>query len=284
MKLKAFVLITLGTALMAAAVNIVYEPLNMVTGGFSGIGILIKELSEDYFPVPVWLTNAVLNLPLFFIAYKKFGKQFIGCTLYGTAAFTVSLSLIPVFPVLEKDYILAALTGGILTGAGIGLVFLTGSSTGGVDLLACLLHERSSVFRVSQYLVITDTIIVLSGALIFGVRLALYAVIAVFVSGRVMDFVLEGGHAAKVVYIVAKNNRLISQEIIKNLNRGVTALPAVGVYTGKSREMLFVVVGRRELRPLTEIIKSLDKEAFMIIQDASEVRGEGFLELYSEKP
>lgn len=277
MKIKAFVLITLGTFLMAVAVNFVYEPMNMVTGGFSGLGILVKELSEKWVPVPVWLTNALLNLPLFFIALKKLGRQFVARTLYGAVSFTVALSLLPVFPIMEEDYLLAALTGGIITGAGIGLVFLTGNSTGGSDLLSTLLHVKYPRFRVSQYLIITDTVIVLLGALFLGVRPALYAVIAVWVSGKVMDIVLEGGRAAKVVYVITSHPREISAQIIERLHRGATAIAATGMYTGKPRQMLFLVVGRKELGTLTEIIKMQDKESFMIIQDASDVRGEGFL-------
>lgn len=279
MKIKAFVLITLGTVLMAAAVKLVYEPMNMVTGGFSGIGILVKELTRDWFPVPVWLTNAVLNLPLFFISGKCFGRKFIYNTLYGTISFTVALSLIPAAPLMEEDYILAALTGGILTGTGIGLVFLTGSSTGGADLLSTLLHEKFRRLRVSQYLVLVDTVIVLSGVLIFGVRSALYAVIAVYVGGRVMDFVLEGGRAAKLVYIVTDKAVEISDKIMEKLRRGVTSIDVTGMYTGKQRKMLFVVVGRKELVSLTDIIKKTDDEAFMIIEDVGEVRGEGFLKV-----
>lgn len=279
MKIKAVVLITIGTVLMAAAVNIVYEPMNMVTGGFSGIGILVKEICKDWFPVPVWLTNAVLNLPLFFVAGRCFGSKFIFNTLYGTVAFTVALSVIPVVPMIEEDYILAALTGGILTGTGIGLVFLTGSSTGGADLLSTLLSEKFRGLRVSQYLVAVDSTIVLSGALIFGVRSALYAVIAVFVAGRLIDVVLEGGRAAKVVYIVTDKAREISDKIMEKLERGVTSLEVTGMYTGKQRKMLFVVVGRKELGSLMDIIKKVDREAFMIIEDAGEVRGEGFLKV-----
>lgn len=279
MKIKAFVLITFGTVLMAAAVNLVYEPMNMVTGGFSGIGILVKELGRNRFTIPVWLTNAVLNLPLFIVAGRCLGRRFILNTLYGAVAFTAALSLIPVAPLMEEDFILAALTGGILTGTGIGLVLMTGSSTGGADLLSTLLHEKFPILRVSQYLVAVDSVIVLSGALSFGVRSALYAVIAVFVAGRMMDLVLEGGHAAKLVYIVTDKAGLISDEIMKKLERGVTSIVVTGMYTKKQREMLFTVVSRRELGALTDMVKMADKEAFMIIEDAAEVRGEGFIKV-----
>lgn len=284
MRLKKIVLIVLGTVLMAAAINFVYEPMNMVTGGFSGIGILVKGLCEKRINIPVWVTNAVLNLPLFFIAYKKLGKKFIGYTFFGAVSYTVALSLIPVIPMIEEDYFLAAMAGGILTGAGIGLVFLTGSSTGGVDLLGTILHEYRPRVKVSQYIIFTDMAIVSSGGIALGIHRALYAIIAVYVSGRVIDLVLEGGRASKIVYIITGCPGEISGHIIENMKRGVTSMTVTGMYTGKAREMLFVAVGRKEVPGLTEIVKSLDGDAFMIVQDASEVRGEGFSELINKLP
>lgn len=275
---KSLFLILLGTVLMAAAVNLAYEPLEMVTGGFSGLGILVKRVTSRMFSLgfPVWFTNAALNIPLFLIAFRMKGRHFIMKTLFATVSFTVALSVLPVFPVLEDDYLLTALTGGILSGTGLGLVFITGSSTGGTDLLGSVLWTKCKRGRVSTYIVAADTAVVLMGAALLGLRSALYAVIAVFTAGRVMDLVMERGHASRACFIISEHSDVITKAVFERLGRGVTGMEGTGKYTGKRKEVLLCIVGKKEIAQLTELVKQNDKKAFLLIMDAREVRGEGF--------
>lgn len=275
---KSLFLILTGTVLMAAAVNLAYEPLEMVTGGFSGLGILVKRITSGIVPggIPVWLTNALLNVPLFIVAFRQKGRKFIMKTLFATVSFTVALSVLPVFPVLEQDYLLTALAGGILSGTGLGLVFRTGSSTGGTDLFGSVLWTKCRRGRVSSYIVAADTAIVLFGAALLGLRSALYAVIAVFTTGRVMDLVLERGHAARACFIISQCPDAITRAVFEQLGRGVTGMEGTGKYTGDRREVLLCIVGKKEIAQLTGIVTQKDAGAFMLIVDARQVRGEGF--------
>lgn len=275
-----YVLIIAGTWLMGLAVNIVYEPMNMVTGGVSGISIIVKNVTGVWFQggVPLWVTNAVVNIPLFFAAYKIKGKKFIKKTLIATISFTAALFVIPSFEVSYQDYLLAAIIGGITSGLGLGLVFSKGTSTGGTDLFGSILNVYIKRYSVAQLLLVTDSFIVLAGALVFGINRALYAVIAVFITSKVMDAILEGLKFAKLVYIISEKQTLIAQEILHRLNRGATSMPVRGMYSNQERQMLLCVVSKKEIIKLTETVKKADAKAFVIISDVREVMGEGFIE------
>lgn len=265
-------MITIGTFLMALGTNLIYEPMSMVTGGISGIGIILHAL----FGIPVWVVTIVLNLPLFILARKSNGKEFLVRSLYAMLAFTAALACIPVVSLQETDYLMAALMGGALHGVGLGLVFSTGSSTGGTDLLSALLHPLFPVMRLPNILGIIDGLIVVAGMLIFGMRTALYSIVAVFVTSKIMDGVTAGMRYAKVVYIISDESRVIARIIMDQLNRGVTALRGNGMYSGQEKQVLMCVVSRREAVSMVKFVKDVDERAFVVIADAREVMGEGF--------
>ncbi len=269
-----FLLILIGTWLMGAAVNIIYEPLHMVTGGVSGMAIVIQNLIG----VPVWLTNMIINVPLLITAAYIKGKQFIIKTLYATVCFSVALYVFPTFEVAQGDYLLAAVVGGVISGAGLGLVFYTETSTGGSDLLGAIIQRRLRQYTVAQIIMGIDGVIVLIGAFQFGLRNALYAVIAVVITSKIMDGILEGVKFAKAVYIISEHYEQIATDIFVNLDRGVTAMQAQGMYTKQQKEVLFCVVSKKEIVSLMDIVAKNDTKAFVIVTDAREVMGEGFIE------
>lgn len=267
-------LILIGTWLMGAAVNIIYEPLHMVTGGVSGLAIVVQSLIG----IPVWLTNMIINIPLLITAAYIKGKRFIIKTLYATVCFTVALYIFPTFEVAHGDYLLAALVGGVISGAGLGLVFYTETSTGGSDLLGTIIQRKLRHYTVAQLIMVIDGAIVLIGAFQFGLKNALYAVIAVFVTSKIMDGILEGIKFSKAVYIISEHYEQIATDIFVNLDRGVTALSAKGMYTKKQKQVLFCVVSKKEIVSLMDIVAKNDAKAFVIVTDAREVMGEGFIE------
>lgn len=271
-RICSYGVITIGTFLMGVATNIIYEPMSMVTGGFSGVGIILHAL----FHIPVWVTTAGLNIPLFLMARKTHGKQFLLQSLYGMLTFTIALAVVPIVSIAEKDYLMAAVLGGALHGIGLGLVFSTGSSTGGTDLLSTLLHPIFPVVRVANILGIIDGIIVVAGMMLFGVRTALYAIVAVFVTSKMMDGVTAGMRYAKVLYVISDESQEIAGLVMDKLQRGVTALKGNGMYSGKEKQVLMCVVSRREAVSMVKYIKEADAKAFVIIADAREVMGEGF--------
>lgn len=270
--LRSYGMITIGTFLMALGTNLIYEPLSMVTGGFSGIGIILHAT----FGIPVWATTFLLNVPLFVLARKNHGKEFLIKSVYAIVTFSAALALIPVIVVTEQDYLMAALLGGALHGIGLGLVFSAGSSTGGTDLLSTLLHPLFPVMRLPNILGTIDGLIVVTGMLIFGIRTALYSIVAVFVTSKIMDGVTAGMRYAKVVYIISDESQQIAEIIMNQIKRGVTALRGSGMYSGQEKQILMCVVSRREAVSMVKYIKEVDARAFVIVADAREVLGEGF--------
>lgn len=264
--------ITIGTFLMALGTNFIYEPLSMVTGGFSGVGIILHAL----FGIPIWSVMLILNVPLFLLAKKRHGRVFLVQSLYAMLSFSLWLAVLPVISVADKDYVMAALLGGALQGTGLGLVFSTGSTTGGTDLLSNLLHPLFPIVRIPNLLGIIDGIIVVAGMVLFGIRTALYAMVAVFVTSKIMDGVTAGMRYAKVLYVISDESQQIAQLVMEKLQRGVTALKGSGMYSGKEKQVLMCVISRREAVALVKLIKEVDERAFVIIADAREVMGEGF--------
>lgn len=270
--IRSYSMITVGTFLMAIGTRLIYEPLSMVTGGFSGVGIILHSL----FGIPVWATTFLLNVPLFILARKNHGREFLVKSLYAMLVFSAALALIPFTSVTEEDFLMAALLGGALHGIGLGLVFSAGSSTGGTDLLSAVLHPLFPVMRIANIMGIIDGLIVAAGMLIFGVRTALYSIVAVFVTSKIMDGVTAGMRYAKVVYIISDESRQIAEIIMGQLQRGVTALRGSGMYSGKEKQILMCVVSRREAVSMVKYVKEADHHAFVIVADAREVMGEGF--------
>ena len=273
-----YLLLTAGTFFMAVGINVIYEPLSMVTGGFSGIGILVKKLTQTarWSGIPVGMTTLLLNIPLFIRGYSQKGKAFVKKTVYAASCFSFFLLIIPTFDIVKQDYLMAALVGGLLNGTGIGLVFSQGASTGGSDLLSVLTAKILPGLSASERLILIDTLIVAAGVFIFGLEIGLYAVVAVFVTGKVSDAILNGLKFAKIAYIISDHPEEISEHILRELGRGLTGLEGQGMYSEKHKMVLMCVVSKKEAVLLKDIVKNADNEAFLILSEAKEVLGEGF--------
>lgn len=273
-----YLLLTAGTFFMAVGINVIYEPLSMVTGGFSGIGILVKKLTQTarWSGIPVGMTTLLLNIPLFVWGYCQKGKAFVKKTVYAASCFSFFLLIVPTFDIVKQDYLMAALVGGLLNGTGIGLVFSQGTSTGGSDLLSVLTAKILPGLSASERLILIDTLIVAAGVFIFGLEIGLYAVVAVFVTGKVSDAILDGLKFAKIAYIISDHPEEISEHILRELGRGLTGLEGQGMYSEKHKMVLMCVVSKKEAVLLKDIVKNADNEAFLILSEAKEVLGEGF--------
>ena len=197
-------------------------------------------------------------------------------TIYAATCFSFFLLIVPTFDIVKQDYLMAALVGGILNGAGIGLVFSQGASTGGSDLLSVLTAKVLPGLSTSERLILIDTLIVAAGVFVFGLEIGLYAVAAVFVTGKVSDAILDGLKFAKIAYIISDHPEEIAEHIFQELGRGITGLEGQGMYSGKHKIVLMCVVSKKEAVSLKDIVKSADKEAFLILSEAKEVLGEGF--------
>lgn len=269
-----YVLIILGAFLMGFAIKNMYDPVGLVTGGVSGIAIIAKNLAD----IPLWITNTVLNIPLFLAAWRIKGGLFLKRTAVAATALSVSLGVIPDMRLLTDDLFLASLFGGIVTGAGTGLVFMFSATTGGTDLLAALIQRKLKHYSIAQIMQVLDGMVVLAGAAVFGISYALYALIAIYAVSKISDGILEGLNFSKQAFIISDQYEKIGKAVMSRLGRGVTVVDAVGMYSGKGRKMLFCVVSKKEIVGIREIVKELDKKAFFIVSDVREVFGEGFIE------
>nr|WP_299317650.1 YitT family protein [uncultured Blautia sp.] len=274
-----YLLIIVGTALMATAITSCFDAAGLVTGGFSGIAILTKAGTKSLYGngIPLWVTNLVLNIPVFLLAAKIKGVAFVKKALLGDLSLTVWLAVLPAWK-LSGDFLLVALYGGLLQGVGIGLVFLGGGTTGGTDLLAAIIQNFMRHYSIAQIMQFVDGAVVLVGMYVFGVERALYAIIAVYLVTKVSDGIIEGLKFSKSVYIITEKPDEVSRMVMEDLDRGITGISAKGMYSGQDKLMLFCVVGKKELVHLKEMIDEIDPNAFVIVGDAREVHGEGFLE------
>ena len=274
-----YLLIIVGTALMATAITSCFDAAGLVTGGFSGISILVKAGTKSLYGngIPLWVTNLVLNIPVFLLAAKIKGIAFVKKALLGDLSLTVWLAVLPAWK-LSVDFLLVALYGGLLQGVGIGLVFLGGGTTGGTDLLAAIIQNFMRHYSIAQIMQFVDGAVVLVGMYVFGVERALYAIIAVYLVTKVSVGIIEGLKFSKSVYIITEKPDEVSRMVMEDLDRGITGISAKGMYSGQDKLMLFCVVGKKELVHLKEMIDEIDPNAFVIVGDAREVHGEGFLE------
>lgn len=275
-----YILITVGTAVMAFAIASIYDSVGLVTGGFSGLAIIIKQLTENLVPggIPLSVTNLVLNVPFFLVAVRLKGFRYIVKTLYATVALSFWLSVLPVIPLAEGDLLLSALYGGVFMGVGIGMVFVAQATTGGTDLIAAIIQHFWKQYSVADIMQVIDALIVVLGASMFGIQMALYAIISIYLVSKVSDGLIEGMKFSKVAFVITRKPEELAEKIMTEMDRGVTGISAKGMYSGENKNMLFCVVARKEIVELKEIALKLDPDAFVIVTDAREVLGEGFIQ------
>ncbi len=282
----------IGALLMAFAVGNVLEPMQLVTGGVSGIAIMVKQYTERLFShnewfvggyfsegIPLWLTTIVVNIPLFIAAYKRKGSNFVGNSLWGTVCLTVFLGVLPQFKILPKDTVLCSLFGGLIEGVGIGLVLLSKGSTGGSDLFATLLHDVFPHHSIPRIMGMIDGVVVAAGFFVFGMEKGLYALITIFIISFTSDLVIGGLGRSHIAFIISDYSKQIAGAVMREMNRGITGIDVKGLYRDRNRTMLMCVTSKKQLVAIKEIVAKYDPQAFVIITNAKETLGEGFLSL-----
>lgn len=271
--LADFTGVTLGVFLTALGLNIFLIPNKIAAGGVSGIAIVLHYLVH----VPVGMTMLVLNVPLFIMGIYRLGLKFGFRSLYGTISLSFFIDVLaPFMPVPTRDPLLASIFGGVLVGLGLGLVFRYRGTTGGTDLAAAILRTYTGA-NVGQLLFLVDAIVVLAAGFSFqSWELAMYALITIFVTAWLIDMVQEGISFARAFFIISSDPEKVAAAVLGEMNRGATVLRGKGAYTGTDRDILLVVVNRSEVTRLKDLIKSIDRGAFVISTEAHEVLGEGF--------
>ena len=268
-------LIAAGLLLATLGYRLYLIPNNVAPGGFTGIGQIVNHLLPD---VDVGMVNLILNVPLFVLSLRSMGLGFGLRSLLSSVALSLLLDYLPV-PAMTDDVLLSAVFGGVLCGAGFGLVLRGHATTGGSDMLASIVHRHVPALKVSVCLFATDATVVIASGFVFDAAAAMYALISVFVMNVVIDQVLEGPGLARSHIIITTHGNEIAERILKELDRGVTALDAKGMYSGEDRTMLLCVVSRLEAVRLRAVVFSVDPRAFVIVQNVHEALGEGFKEL-----
>lgn len=270
-----YLMITLGTIVMAVAINAFYVQHHLLSGGISGIAVILYYL----FAFPIGITSFIFNIPLLFVAYKFMDKKFFISTIFGSIVFSIALDLFSFMSqtAYVKDPLLACVAGGVLTGIGAAIVYRVGGGTGGTDTLGFIVNKYYSI-SISTTGFIFNIFLMIFAAALFGLEPALYSLVLFFITFKTANIFTDGFDYKKNFMIISENYEEISEAIIKVVGRGVTHIHGEGAYTHKERKIVFVVVKLRQVAHIKNIVKDIDPHAFVIIQDATDVFGRGFTE------
>lgn len=273
--IKEYILILLGSMLMAISTALILLPNKLSTGGFSGISTILYYL----FKYPVGTTTIILNIPLLLISFFKINKRLFIKSIVGTALLSFFTDILEFCEPITNDRLLACIYGGIIMGLGIAIILKAGASTGGTDLLSYVIKSYNNKFTSSRVIIISDTIIIFFNILFFGeIEIGLYSAIAIYLMGKMIDIVFEGIYFTKVMFIISDKYEEIAKKVGKNVKRGSTGIYSKGMYSGENKVMLFCVGSRKEIVEIKQIIKKIDRNAFIVTTDARETLGEGFSE------
>ena len=266
--------IFVGTGIFSVGFNIFLGPNDLNAGGLSGLAQLMVEML-DFGSVGLFV--ALINLPLFALAGIKIGKQFFWGSLAGMLSLTVTLELFTFLPAFVGDPLLAALYGGVMAGIGVGVVFMAGASTGGSDIIVRLLKMRMQHVNIGTITIGFDCIVAILTGLVFqDMSRALYSGVTIFVTGKVMDAVVYSFDYSKAVMIMSQEYEAVARSITRDLNRGATYLNGEGTYSGNEMKVVFTVVKKQQLAELKRLVNEVDPKAFVVVQEAHQVLGEGF--------
>ena len=270
-----YIYIIIGAFLMAVSTALFLLPNQLSTGGISGISTILYYLCN----YPVGLTMLLMNVPLFVIAMVKVNKRLFFKSILGTVLLSVFIDLLEKLSPITNDRFLACIYGGIIMGIGTAIILKAGASTGGTDLLSYVIRAYNNKFKSSRVIIIADTIIIFFNIIFFKeIEIGLYSVIAIYLMGKMIDIIFEGIYFTKIMFIISEKYEEISKEIGILVKRGSTGIYSKGMYSGKQNVMLFCVASRKEVAEIKQIIKQIDKNAFIVTTDAIETLGKGFSE------
>ncbi|MBQ8503086.1 MAG: YitT family protein [Clostridia bacterium] len=266
-----------GSAVFSFALNMFAVPNDIVLGGLTGLGTIINH----FFPtVPIGTAIFMMNVPLFVSAKVFLKKGALSKTVIATLIFSAFIDIgAELIPPYRGDIMLSCIFCGILSGLGLALVFLTGATTGGTDIIAMLIKSRKPTLSMGRVMLVSDGIIVLFSGVVYGeIEAILYALIVIFLTSRVIDFVLYGAEHSKMLMIVSDKNKEIADTIMSDFMRGVTFLEGKGGYSQKPKTILWCTVRASQVRNINRAVRDIDPDAFTVICDAGEVIGQGFTE------
>ena len=271
-----YIFFLLGSAFYAFGFSYFIDPNNISPGGLTGIAAIINYALS----LPTGAILFCLNIPVLILGFKKMGGSFVIKTLFVTALTSVLIDLFAyILPEFNGDRLLAAIFGGALSGFGLALVMLRGGTTGGVDVIAVVLKQKFPYLGIGRLVLILDSIVITLAAICYReIESALFAVVAIFISGKVLDAMLYGADKGRLIFIVTNRGADVSNAIFKNLNRGVTVLPSYGGFKMKSSETLLCALRFNEVDSAIKTVRAADPDAFTIVAVTGGIFGHGFAE------
>lgn len=270
-----YLIIVVGSLIFAAAFQFFLFPNSIVSGGVTGIAQIINRLTG----LPVGVLSIIMNVPLFIIAWRHFGLDFIVSSFVAMTLFSVFVDVFAVLDIaVTDDAMLATIIGGVIKGIGLGMIYYVGSTTGGIDIVVRLARRRYPHINFGTLMLIMDAVIVAAYAIIFRIYdSAMYSLICMFVMSKVVDLVLYGLDNSSICYIISEHSEDIVKEItFGELHRGVTLLSGEGAYTHEKRPVVMCVIKRPQIAAIRRLVRKLDPNAFLIVTDAKNVFGKGF--------
>ena len=273
--LKKYLVVLLGSVIYAVGFQFFMYPNSIVAGGVVGIAMIINRLTE----LPVGVLTIVMNVPLFLIAWRHFGLDFLIGSLVGMALSSVFVDLLAMSSFTATlDPLLGSIIGGVIKGFGLGLIYYVGATTGGVDIVAKFLRRRFAQINFGTLVLIMDVAIIFAYAIILEkYDSAMYSMIGMFVVSKVIDLVLYGIDNSNICYIISENSQELIQEIISgHVRRGVTILEGEGAYSHRKKDIIMCVIKRTQIGEIRNLVRSIDENAFFIVVDAKNVFGNGF--------
>lgn len=266
--------ILIGCFIMAFGYAFFCVPAKIAPGGISGIATVLFYFTG----MPPGIMTLILSIPIFLFSIKILGLKFGIKTVVATFSFSFFIdSITAIFHSFTGDIFIASIFGGVMIGIGLGIVFRSGASTGGTDLIAAMAKKYVPWISLGVWMLMIDSLVVLIAGITFkSLNVMLYSVVTIFVTNKMIDFILEGIDHTKVIYIISKRSEEIAQEILETLNRGVTSIYCRGMYTKKDMNMLMCIVSKTQIVSVKKLVHENDSDAFVLCVDAVEVIGEGF--------
>jgi len=275
-----YVKMLIASILYSAGVSLFFDPSGMAPGGVTGISIILSR----FLPFETGSLIFLLNLPILMLGMWKFGARFIVSTVFCTTLISLFTNLWQMVSPPKVDLLIAAVAGGVLTAVGMGMVFRSHATTGGMDIIIKILRLRYPYMKTGTLFLCVDAIVIaLSGILLKNPETAMYAAIGVFVETTVMDYVLYGKDEAKLIFVISDKNDSITERILTEISSGVTLLGGKGAYSAREKQIIMCVVRKAKGVKIENIVKETDDRAFMIVSSASEIYGEGYKSYLEQK-
>lgn len=272
-KLKQNILFLIGPVITAFGISVFYLPNKVVSGGVSGISTILYHLAK----IPPGLSFAVINILFLLISFKVIGREFVVKTVIGAANLSLCVQIFSLLPPLTDDIILASIFGSLLYGFGIGLTFLSGGSTGGTDILSRLLQHFLPHIKIGRLLLLVDTAVIIASLIAFKeINLALWGIVALFLSTFAVDWLIQKLNISKLAFVVTDKGEEISKLLVSTSPRGVTIIDVVGAYTMENKKTLMCALKENEIPEFQKKILVIDKEAFIIFSESQQIVGNGF--------